>query len=136
MKIFGKFLKICNKEDNAVLAQMEEQLPCKHQVVGSIPTCGTKNNCMRLGIILPLVGNSHKTEASAKLDGLRTRRKIMEKRAVKVGRSAWKADRGRNTMGIVLPLLRHDWINSAKISFDIAKQMIQKKSFRSLSTIG
>lgn len=28
--------------NNAVLAQMEEQLPCKHQVVGSIPTCGTK----------------------------------------------------------------------------------------------
>ena len=59
----------------AVLAQLVEQLPCKHQVVGSIPTCGTK---------------------------------ILELRAVKVGWSAWKAERGSNTMGIVLPRLRQN----------------------------
>jgi hypothetical protein len=35
----------------------------------------------------------------------------MEKRAVKVGRPAWKADRGSNTMGIVLPLLRHSMVD-------------------------
>jgi hypothetical protein len=28
-------------------------------------------------------------------------------RAVKVGRPAWKADRGSSTMGIVLPCSRH-----------------------------
>jgi len=32
----------------------------------------------------------------------------MELRAVKVGRTAWKADRGKNTMGIVLPRLRQN----------------------------
>jgi hypothetical protein len=35
--------------------------------------------------------------------------KSLEKRAVKVGWFAWKAKRGRNTMGIVLPLLRHSF---------------------------
>jgi hypothetical protein len=58
----------------------------------------------------------------------------MEVRAVKVGWFAWKAKRGGiPTMGIVLPRFRHDWINSAKFSFDIAKQMIQKKVFGPLS---
>jgi hypothetical protein len=38
-------------------------------------------------------------------------RNSMEKRAVKVGRPAWKADRGSNTMGIVLPLLRHSMVD-------------------------
>jgi hypothetical protein len=81
---------------------MEEQLPCKHQVVGSIPTCGT--------IIASLAQLNRALGFEPRGCGFESYEKhqITEKRAVKVGRPAWKADRGSDTMGIVLPLLRQN----------------------------